>query len=346
MKYGRLFKNGIIFGTFPVSFMFFIASARFPETVEYIYSQAIYQCIIRAQSLYNAPFSLSEFAISLFVIFLLSRVILSFVRLIRKRITFRNFAKRAFKGTFLYFGAVYFLFVFLWGFNYNRKSVAQLTDLKEVEASPELIAACFTVIAERSGELALLAARDTDGTFRLTDAARDAVSFQAKACSRAFSKAMSKAGIGGFYFPFTGEANYNSCLPESYLPFTSAHESAHRMGFARENDANFIAYIMCMESPLPDIRYSAELAAISYLLYALRMADENLYEEKLPLINELVKRDIENKRQFWRSNYGWFMDFSAKWNDIFLKANMQKDGTKSYGRFAEMLLSLYASGKL
>ena len=346
MKYGRLLKNGVIFGMLPVSLILFIVSARFPEAVEHIYSQAVYQHIARVQSLFNAPFSLSELVISLFIIFLLSRVILTFVRLVRRKMAFKDFAKKAFKAIFLYFGAVYFLFVFLWGFNYNRKPVAELVDLKEAAASPELIAACLTVLAERSGELALLVTRDADGIFCLTDAARAAVSFQAKACSRIFSKAMSKAGIGGFYFPFTGEANYNSCLPDSELPFTAAHESAHRMGFARENDASFVAYIVCRESPSADVRYSAELTAVSYLLSALRKADGNLYKEKLPLINEFVKRDIENKRQFWRSNRGRFMDFSEKWNDAFLKANLQKDGSKSYGRFAEMLLSLYAAGKL
>jgi len=345
MRY-RLFKNGIIFGMFPVSFMVFTVSAAFPEAVERIYSRAAYQYIIYLQSLFNTPFSLGELVVGLFIILLLSRIILSFVRLARGKTVFKNFAKKALKGIFLYFGVVYFLFIFLWGLNYNREPVAELVNLKEAAASPEIIAACLSVLAERSGKNALLVERDADGIFCLTDAARAVVSLQAKACSRIFSKAMSKAGIGGFYCPFTGEANYNSYLPESELPFTAAHESAHRMGFARENDANFIAYIICRESPLADIRYSAELAAVSYLLAALKSADENLYREKLPLINEFVQRDINNRRQFWRSNRGWFMNFSEKWNDAFLKANLQKDGNKSYSRFAGMLLSLYADGKL
>ena len=345
MRY-RLLKNGIIFGMFPASFILFTVSAAFPEAVERVYSQAVYQYITRAMSLFNAPFSLGEPVISLFIIFLLSRVILSVAGLVRGKMSFKNFAKKAFKGIFLYFGLIYFLFVFLWGVNYNRKPVAELVDLKETAASPELAAACFAVLAERSGELASLVARDADGIFCLTGAARAAVSFKAEPCSSVFSKAMSKAGVGGFYFPFTGEAHYNGCIPESAIPFTAAHESAHRMGFAKENDANFVAYIMCRESPLADIRYSAELAALSYLLSALKNMDENLYKEKLPLINESVKRDIKNRQQFWRSNRGWFMSFSEKWNDVFLKANLQKDGNKSYGKFAGMLLSLYAAGKL
>ena len=345
IKY-RLLKNGIIFGMFPISFIFFTLSAAFPEAVECLYSRSVYQYIARVQSLFNAPFSLSELIISLFIIFLMSRAILSFVRFVRGKTAFKDFAKKTLKGTFLYCGVVDFLFIFLWGFNYNRKPVAELVDLKEAAASPEHIAACLDALAERSGELAPLVARNVDGIFCLSDTARASVSLQAKACTSIFSKAMSKAGIGGFYFPFTGEANYNSCLPESDIPFTAAHESAHRMGFAKENDANFVAYIMCRESPLADIRYSAELTAVSYLLAALKSADEDLYKEKLPLINQFVKCDIKNKQQFWRSNRGWFMDFSEKWNDIFLKTNFQKDGNKSYGRFAEMLLSLYAAEKL
>jgi len=63
---------------------------------------------------------------------------------------------------------------------------------------------------------------------------------------------MSYLGIGGVYFPFTGEANVNISMPHTSIPFTACHEMAHQIGFAREDEANFIAYIACKNHPSPD----------------------------------------------------------------------------------------------
>jgi len=48
---------------------------------------------------------------------------------------------------------------------------------------------------------------------------------------------MSYLGIGGVYFPFTGEANVNISMPHTSIPFTACHEMAHQIGFAREDEA-------------------------------------------------------------------------------------------------------------
>ena len=44
-------------------------------------------------------------------------------------------------------------------------------------------------------------------------------------------------GFQGYYNPFTTEAQYNAELPNTYIPFTLSHESAHQLGFAREQEA-------------------------------------------------------------------------------------------------------------
>ena len=92
----------------------------------------------------------------------------------------------------------------------------------------------------------------------------------------ALSFILSKMGIGGFYFPFTGEASYNRDLPGISRPFVMAHEMAHQRGFTRENEANFIAYVVCMNSAEPELRYSA---AMSALIYLLRSIHRNVPEE-------------------------------------------------------------------
>lgn len=56
---------------------------------------------------------------------------------------------------------------------------------------------------------------------------------------------MSHLGVGGLYSPFTCEAVINTdCTPPS-LPFTVAHEMSHSLLVAREEEANFSAFLAC-----------------------------------------------------------------------------------------------------
>jgi hypothetical protein len=91
------------------------------------------------------------------------------------------------------------------------------------------------------------------------------------------SEPMSYTHITGVYSFFTGEANVNVNFPGYTVPFTAAHELAHQRGIAREDEANFIAFLVCMESNDPYIRYSACLNLYEYVLSALRSANTELY---------------------------------------------------------------------
>ena len=63
----------------------------------------------------------------------------------------------------------------------------------------------------------------------------------------------------GVYSPFTIEANYNNSMPACTIPFSTCHELAHLGGFMEEEEANFIAYLACMESKSFDFQYSGSL---------------------------------------------------------------------------------------
>ena len=73
---------------------------------------------------------------------------------------------------------------------------------------------------------------------------------------------MSRLGLSGFYMPFTGEPNFNDAQPDFDLPYVIAHEKAHQRGFAREDEANFIAFLVCVNSTDPYLRYSGYLNAL------------------------------------------------------------------------------------
>ncbi len=72
-----------------------------------------------------------------------------------------------------------------------------------------------------------------------------------------FSDALTRLGISGVYFPFTGEPNFNADAREFERPFSIAHEMAHQRGFARESEANFVAFLVCTHAADPFVRYLA-----------------------------------------------------------------------------------------
>lgn len=94
-----------------------------------------------------------------------------------------------------------------------------------------------------------------------------------------FGNLMSFSGIMGYYNPFTAEAQYNAYLPSTYLPFTLAHESAHQLGFAREQEANFIGYLIGVNSENIELRYSVEFFTLKSLLNSLILEDEDFVNQ-------------------------------------------------------------------
>lgn len=85
----------------------------------------------------------------------------------------------------------------------------------------------------------------------------------------AVSKLMTYTHIAGVYTYYTGEANLNTNFPSYTLPYTAAHELSHQRGTAREDEANFLAFLVCMESDDEYIKYSGYLNLFEYVAGAL-----------------------------------------------------------------------------
>lgn len=80
-----------------------------------------------------------------------------------------------------------------------------------------------------------------------------------------FSYIMYQANCTGVYFPFSMEANYNSYLSDLSYGATVAHELSHLKGYIYEDEADFMAYLACIGSDDPYLRYSGYLSVLGYL---------------------------------------------------------------------------------
>ena len=142
---------------------------------------------------------------------------------------------------------------------------------------------------------------------------------------------MTYTHISGVYTYYTGESNINTNFPDYTLPYTAAHEMAHQRGIAPENEANFVAYLICMESDDNYIRYSAYLNLLEYVQSTLYKADKSAYSAFSYTLGEEIYLEFRAYNAFfdeYRQNV--VANVSQAVNDTYLKAQGQSAGTISY----------------
>ena len=153
------------------------------------------------------------------------------------------------------------------------------------------------------------------------------------------SRAMSYTHITGVYSFFTGEANLNVDFPDYTLPFTAAHELAHQRGIAREDEANFIAYLVCISSDDAYIRYCGYLNLYEYVASALYRADPDLYFELLDQLPMTVRYELAAYSEFFDQYRDSVVgEISGTVNDLYLKGN-GTEGTQSYGLVVDLAVA-------
>ncbi len=155
------------------------------------------------------------------------------------------------------------------------------------------------------------------------------------------SKPMTYTHIAGVYTYFTGEANLNTNGPDYSIPYTVAHELAHQRGIAREDEANFIAFLVCSSSDDAYIRYCGYLNLLEYVLNALYSANKDTWEATYKQLDSRVIYEMMAYNEFYepyRDNI--IGDISGAVNDAYLQANGTQ-GSVSYGLVAELAVAFF-----
>ncbi len=258
--------------------------------------------------------------------------------------------------------AAFALFYVEWGFNYSRPTLYKRMSLP-VENRPvsELEALCET-LAKDAAALRAQVKEDEKGVFFLNagwKASFAAIPQAYKTLGSEYamfartvypakgvlaSKGMSYGGIAGIFIPFTGEANVNTDQPPLLLPASAAHETAHYLGVAREDEANFVSYLACIYSGDPEIRYSGVMLALIHSGNKLYDSDKEGYARVRSHYSEGMERDLAAYNAYWDSFEGPVEETVNAINDNYLKFNQQQDGVKSYGMMVDLLLAYYDRG--
>lgn len=156
-----------------------------------------------------------------------------------------------------------------------------------------------------------------------------------------FSEAMSYTHITGVYTFFTGEANLNVAFPDYTLPYTAAHELAHQRGIAREDEANFMAFLVCIASDNGYIRYSGYRNLYDHVISALYQASPTLYQEVQRSLPDAIRAEQKAYSDFFEKyRDSVASNVSESVNNAFLVIQ-GTEGTKSYGMVVDLAVAYY-----
>lgn len=155
------------------------------------------------------------------------------------------------------------------------------------------------------------------------------------------SELWSYTHITGVYSYFTGEANINVNFPDYSVVYTAAHELAHQRGIAREDEANFMAFLVCTASDDPYIRYCGYLNMYEYVRNSLYSASADMYNEVNGKLSIKVKHELYAYSQFFdKYRHNVAADVSGAVNDTYLKIQ-GTPGIRSYGMVTDLAVAYY-----
>ena len=136
--------------------------------------------------------------------------------------------------------------------------------------------------------------------------------------------------ITGVTFSPLGEANIDVLIPAGDLPFTIAHELAHTKGVMREDEANQLAFYICLNSDEPFLRFSAYNRYFD-LMRSLNSKNYMTDEERSQLIaiesHFYLYGNYEYK--FWKE-HNLLAKIGEFFNNLYIKNSGVNEGTASY----------------
>ncbi|MCB9916731.1 MAG: DUF3810 domain-containing protein [Planctomycetes bacterium] len=340
----------------PLGFGALWAARLEPGLVERWYSRGLYprEATVLRSLAGVFPVSLSELLLAALVVAIALRALRSWRRWRTREAGLARLTFEAARDGLCAAGGLWLAFLVLWGFSHARQPYAWHVGLELREVShDELVDLGRWLVGEVNRlrpevpDEALLLQPGEDGVDPRLRAAYARLGERVPALAGGgmllrkplSAPLLSRLGITGIFSPFTGEAHVNDRTRPWLHLFSAAHELAHQKGFAREDEANWIAWQVCRASDDPALQYSVTLVALRFVLQALT---ETRGHEALALharLSDAVLDDLESNRRYWREQRTALTDVAETVNDTYLKTTGSPAGVRSYGRMVDGLVA-------
>ena len=324
--------------------------------VEKYYSTGIYP-YISASLIYLLgwlPFSVGDVFYGVIAIWLVYKIVQLFEFYRLKKITTSGLHISGLK-LFRYLLLIYLLFNILWGINYNRMGIASQLNLRPEKYKSQDLRMIDSILLYKvnSSKRALLQAKPYPiSTALLKESTKDAfehISIRYPFLGNQSSSIKTSLwgwlgnylGFTGYYNPFTGEAQVNTTVPQFLQPFIFCHETAHQVGYAKEDEANFVGYLAAIASPDTLFHYSAYLDLFLFAQRNLYKTDSFVVKEFASKLIPEVKADLYEWRQFNKRHKNPVEPIVRWLYSKYLINNQQPAGELSYDEVTGLLIAYY-----
>ncbi len=331
-------------------------AAGYPGWVETIFSQGVFPPVrgVLGGLTGLIPLSVAEVLLLLLGLLLIKGGWRTWNAWWRRRRSLSNLCQHGIVRLLSTAGLVYLAFLLCWGFNHSRQPYAHHIGLEadpveqhELEAVLGWLVQECNELREQIEEVDLRLVPASNGVDARIALAYDSLGADVPVLSGGaplvrqawFSPLLSLLGISGIYSPFTAESHVNDRISPIMLAFSTAHEIAHYKGFAREDEANFIAWQVCRRSDDAAVRYSGTVIAMQFTTLALSRVDSLRAQEIRESLSPRVLGDLEANRRFWRAKHTIVTEVAKASNDVYLKSQGQRQGRQSYGRMVDLIVA-------
>lgn len=331
---------------------------NYPEFVEQYYSNGFYQFIskIFRYTLGWLPFSFGDLVYAFSIIYIIRWLYKNRKRL---RKDTKNWVRDVAAATAI----IYFAFHLFWGLNYYRLPLHKNLNLNADYTTEQLVAFTERFI-KKSNEIHLkIVKNDTikvEMPFTKTEIIKLApagyenlkqvfphLEYHPKSIKKSlFSYPLTYMGFSGYLNPLTNEAQVDALIPVYKFPTTSSHEIAHQLGYAAENEANFIGCLAAINHDDIYFRYAGYTFGLRYCLNEIFMRDECLFEDMVADVNKGILKNYKEVREFWEAHQNPTEPFFKLFYGSYLKANKQSKGMGSYSYVVALLTNYFEDKSL
>ena len=326
---------------------------NYPAFVEQFYSNGLYVFLSKLMRYVFGwlPFSVGDLLYTLAGIYVIRWLVINRKRIIKDTLNW-----------LLDIGATlsiaYFAFHILWALNYYRQPLYKSLNIEAEYTTEQLISFTEKLILKSNVIHHKLAANDSlkvelpftkSEIFQKVQNGYEKLSktyphlkYEPKSIKKSlYSAPLTYMGFSGYLNPFTNEAQVDGLIPIYKFPTTSCHEVAHQLGYAAENEANFIGSLAAIHNDDIYFQYSGYTFALRYCLAELSRRDSEIYARIASTINKGIFENYKEVRTFWLAYENPLEPIFEKTFDSFLKANNQSDGMKSYSYVVALLVNYY-----
>jgi hypothetical protein len=249
---------------------------------------------------------------------------------------------------------IYLVFNVFWGLNYDRQGIAEqlgltvhrytAADVYDLSAALQQKLNFYAGAVDSIHRLPLndnkTLFREGWNTYKAVSGDYSYLTYQQPSIKPSLYTDVGKFfGFTGYYNPFSGEAQLKTTVPVFVKPFILCHEIAHQLGYAKENEANMVAFLAGRVSDNVEFQYSAYYDVYVYAIRELARSDTTRFKELRKTVHPQFRKDYRTYLEYIFKSKNLVEPFMSEFYDQYLRLNNQPKGRATYDEVVAWLIA-------